>query len=90
MMKYDSSFYRMIESASAIEQAALGTLFTWGVTALGAGLVYFIPNASRKMFDVALGFSAGVMLAASYWPSRVFYTLTHSSITKLYLKLQRS
>jgi len=50
----------------------LGTLFTWGVTALGAGLVYFIPNASRKMFDIALGFSGGVMLAASYWTSRVF------------------
>jgi len=57
----------MIESAKPIEQAALGTLFTWGVTALGSAVVYFIPNASRKMFDVALGFSAGVMLAASYW-----------------------
>lgn len=57
----------MIESASPILQATLGTLFTWFVTALGAGLVYLIPNASRSLFDGALGFSAGVMLAASYW-----------------------
>jgi len=57
----------MIESARPIEQAALGTLFTWGVTALGSAVVYFIPNATRKTFDIALGFSAGVMLAASYW-----------------------
>jgi zinc transporter ZupT len=63
----------MIESATALQQAALGTLFTWGVTALGASLVYLIPNASRKMFDIALGFSAGVMLAASYWPRTVKY-----------------
>ena len=62
----------MIESARPIEQAALGTLFTWGVTALGSAVVYFIPNATRKTFDIALGFSAGVMLAASYWASRLF------------------
>jgi len=57
----------MIESASPLWQATLGTMFTWAVTALGAGCVYLIPNASRTLFDSALGFSAGVMLAASYW-----------------------
>ena len=57
----------MIESASPIWQATLGTLFTWFVTAAGSALVYLIPNASRSLFDSALGFSAGVMLAASYW-----------------------
>ena len=57
----------MIESASPLVQATLGTLFTWAVTAAGSGLVYFIPNASRALFDSALGFSGGVMLAASFW-----------------------
>lgn len=57
----------MIESASPLWQATLGTMFTWAVTALGSGCVYLIPNAGRTLFDSALGFSAGVMLAASYW-----------------------
>jgi len=57
----------MIESATPLQQATLGTLFTWAVTAAGSGLVYLIPNAERWLFDSALGFSAGVMLAASYW-----------------------
>ena len=62
----------MIESASPLQQATLGTLFTWAVTAAGSGLVYLIPNAERWLFDSALGFSAGVMLAASYWEKLIF------------------
>lgn len=57
----------MIESATPVVQATLGTLFTWGITALGASLVFCLPGTSRIVFDVALGFSGGVMLAASYW-----------------------
>ncbi|CBY31757.1 unnamed protein product [Oikopleura dioica] len=57
----------MIESATPLVQATLGTLFTWFVTALGSALVFCLPGASRIVFDIALGFSAGVMLAASYW-----------------------
>ncbi len=45
----------------------LGTLFTWGVTALGAAAVFIRRDPSRKMHDVMLGFAAGVMIAASYW-----------------------
>ena len=47
-------------------QAALGTLFTWAVTAAGAGIV-FVSKGSRLFLDASLGFAAGVMLAASYW-----------------------
>jgi len=57
----------MIESATPLVQATLGTMFTWFVTALGSALVFCLPGASRIVFDIALGFSAGVMLAASYW-----------------------
>jgi len=52
---------------SPVMQALLGTLFTWGVTALGAGLVLFFRTINRKILDGMLGFAAGVMIAASYW-----------------------
>ncbi len=48
-------------------QALVATLFTWFVTALGAGLVFFFRTINRKVLDAMLGFAAGVMIAASYW-----------------------
>jgi ZIP family zinc transporter len=50
-----------------VVQALLATLFTWFVTALGAGLVFFFRRVNRKVLDSMLGFAAGVMIAASYW-----------------------
>jgi len=50
-----------------ILQALIATLFTWFVTALGAGLVFFFKTINRKVLDGMLGFAAGVMIAASYW-----------------------
>ncbi len=50
-----------------ILQALLATLFTWGVTALGASLVFFFKTINRKVLDAMLGFAAGVMIAASFW-----------------------
>ena len=48
-------------------QALLATGFTWGMTALGAGLVFFGRELSGRTLDGMLGFAAGVMIAASYW-----------------------
>jgi len=48
-------------------QALLATLFTWGVTALGASLVFFFKEINRKVLDGMLGFAGGVMMAASFW-----------------------
>jgi ZIP family zinc transporter len=48
-------------------QALLATGFTWGVTALGASLVFTTREVNRKLLDTMLGFAAGVMIAASYW-----------------------
>jgi ZIP family zinc transporter len=48
-------------------QAFLATLFTWGMTAAGAALVFFGRELSRKTLDGMLGFAAGVMIAASFW-----------------------
>lgn len=50
-----------------VVQALLATCFTWGVTALGAALVFFSKEANRTFLDAALGFAAGVMIAASFW-----------------------
>lgn len=56
-----------IEQFSPIIQALMGTLFTWGVTALGAGLVFFTKEVDRKLLNGLLGFAAGVMIAASFF-----------------------
>ncbi|MDR0877495.1 MAG: ZIP family metal transporter [Treponema sp.] len=48
-------------------QALFATLFTYGVTALGAGTVFFFKNINRKVLDGMLGFAGGVMIAASFW-----------------------
>jgi ZIP family zinc transporter len=48
-------------------QALLATLFTWGVTALGAAFVFLFKTINRKVLDGMLGFAAGVMIAASFW-----------------------
>ncbi len=52
---------------SPIIQALFGTLFTWGMTAIGAGMIFFTREVSRKLLDGMLGFASGVMIAASYW-----------------------
>lgn len=48
-------------------QALLATLFTWGVTALGAAPVFFVQRINQRLMDGMLGMAAGVMIAASFW-----------------------
>lgn len=50
-----------------VTQALLATLFTWFVTALGAGLVFFFKEINKRVLNGMLGFAAGVMIAASFW-----------------------
>ncbi|XP_064478958.1 zinc transporter ZIP11-like [Ornithodoros turicata] len=57
----------MIPGVSPLAQAVLGTLFTWGLTAAGAALVFVLNSSRRAILDASLGFAAGVMLAASFW-----------------------
>ncbi len=52
---------------SPVLQAFLATMFTWGMTAAGAALVFGTKNVPRKLLDSMLGFAAGVMIAASFW-----------------------
>jgi len=60
----------MLETFSgwpAALQALAASIFTWGLTALGAAAVFFFRDVSRRALDTALGFTAGVMIAASFW-----------------------
>ena len=55
------------ESLNPIIQTLIATTFTWGVTTLGALVVCFFKNMNKKVLNTILGFSAGVMIAASFW-----------------------
>jgi ZIP family zinc transporter len=57
----------LFSGLSPVLQALLATMFTWGLTALGASLVFGAKNVPRKVLDAMLGFAAGVMIAASFW-----------------------
>ena len=52
---------------SPIQQALYASLFTWGLTALGAAFVFFFKSINRAVFDGMLGFTGGIMVAASFW-----------------------
>ena len=52
---------------SPVQQALYASLFTWGLTALGAAFVFFFKSINRAVFDGMLGFTGGVMVAASFW-----------------------
>ena len=65
IVNYLKVFFESLENP--ILQALVGGLFTWGLTALGASLVFFFKSANRKILDASLGFTGGVMIAASFW-----------------------
>lgn len=58
-------FFENIDSP--VTQAVIATIFTWGLTALGASFVFLFKTVNRAVFDGMLGFTGGVMVAASYW-----------------------
>ncbi len=57
----------MLKNFNPILLALFATLFTWGITALGAAMVFFFKSINKKILDSMLGFAAGVMIAASFW-----------------------
>ena len=56
-----------LEQFNPVTQALFATLFTWGVTALGAGMVFFFKTIRKNVLNGMLGFAAGIMVAASFW-----------------------
>jgi ZIP family zinc transporter len=61
------SVLNYFESIDPILAALYATLFTWFLTALGASFVFFFKNMNRVVLDGMLGFTGGVMIAASFW-----------------------
>jgi len=64
---YMDKILTFFESLDPIMAAFIATLFTWGLTALGASLVFFVKTMNRTVLDGMLGFTGGVMVAASFW-----------------------
>lgn len=64
-----SLFDQLVEYAkeNPIWAALYASLFTWGLTAAGAALVFFFKKLNRAVLDGMLGFTGGVMVAASFW-----------------------
>tara|TARA_Y100000766_G_scaffold148889_1_gene127844 strand:+ start:1283 stop:2098 length:816 start_codon:yes stop_codon:yes gene_type:complete len=63
-MNHIISFF---ENQHPITGAFYATIFTWLMTALGASLVFFVKKLNRMVLDGLLGFTGGVMVAASFW-----------------------
>jgi len=55
------------ESLGPVKAALVATTGTWLLTAAGASLVLFFGQVHRKFLDAMLGFTGGVMVAASFW-----------------------
>lgn len=56
-----------LESVPPVQGALYATLFTWLLTATGASFVFFFKKMNRTVLDGMLGFTGGVMIAASFW-----------------------
>jgi len=59
--------YKWFIQQGPVMQALYAGLFTWGLTAIGAALVFLFKTSNRKALDISLGFTGGVMIAASFW-----------------------
>lgn len=57
----------MLQNLNPISLSLLAGVFTWILTAIGAGFVFVTKRFNQKLFDTMLGFAAGVMIAASFW-----------------------
>jgi ZIP family zinc transporter len=61
------TLFHFFEELNPVTAALIATTFTWLVTALGAALVFFFKTLHRGVLDGMLGFTGGVMVAASFW-----------------------
>lgn len=63
-MQQLEQFFREVGPVTA---ALIATVFTWLLTAAGASFVFFFKTLNRGILDPMLGFTGGVMVAASFW-----------------------
>ncbi len=59
--------FAFFENTPPVLGALYATLFTWGMTGLGAATVFLFKTMSRSALDCMLGLTGGVMVAASFW-----------------------
>ncbi|KAI4453397.1 zinc/iron transporter [Holotrichia oblita] len=57
----------LLENLHPLALTVIMSLFTWGLTALGAAMVFFFKTVNRRIMDIMLGFAGGVMIAAAFW-----------------------
>ncbi len=60
-------FIAYISDIPPVWIALLATIFTWLMTTIGAACIFFFKNIHRGLFDGMLGFTGGIMVAASIW-----------------------
>lgn len=63
----ESSFTTWFFELHPLWQAFYAGTLCWIATAVGAAVVFVNKGVSRKFLDTALGFAAGVMIAATIW-----------------------
>lgn len=61
------SIYKFFSEIDPVFAALLATVFTWLMTAAGASVVFLFKTMHRGVLDGMLGFTGGVMVAASFW-----------------------
>ncbi len=61
------SIIEWFKAQDPVYAALVAGIFTWLVTAAGASFVFFFKRLNQTVLDVALGFTGGVMVAASFW-----------------------
>lgn len=61
------SILAYFNSIHPVLAALIAGICTWLLTAVGASVILFIKNFNLKIQDILLGFTGGVMLAASIW-----------------------
>lgn len=59
--------YDYFSSLNYVTQALLATIITWVFTLVGSGFVVFFKKINKNFLDGMLGFSAGVMISASFF-----------------------
>ena len=60
-------FYSFISNLSFITQALVAGMFTFFVTVLGSGCIFFFKSVNKNLMNSMLSFSGGIMLAAAFF-----------------------
>ena len=66
-MSFWDSVIAYFSEIDPVLAALYATVFTWFLTAAGASLVFLFKSMHRATLDAMLGFTGGVMVAASFW-----------------------